>query len=423
MYRTILCCLVAVMITGCFDSGYFGLSDEANILAFDIEGQLSNQIVPGGKDDVGEVLITIPEILPVNQLKVTKVLCTQLAQFSMDPYSLSDFSQEIELTLTAENTKVHKQWRIKVVHGAASGQIPFSSFNIWMPAKKQDGSEITYKEDGVTKSAYFPGNGGISPWQTSAEANAFSLSGINTMTAGPQPSASNAAYARLETIHKSITNVVAGALFTGNFLFNMAYAPAIGTNEPRKMINLGTPFYAKPKAATMKLRYRPGDIMMDGNGEAITVANADGRPLQDSCEMYVLLHNRNTEQGTFIRVAAAHWRSGEHIGDMDDDASGFVEITVPFVYGEPDATTLAEKPYSKIGGQRGEMTFYQHPVSKESKPVKEIYASDPATTDVDHITVLFSSSVYGDFYWGGVNEAGSKFRGSTLDVKDFRLTY
>ncbi|MDR0814244.1 MAG: PCMD domain-containing protein, partial [Bacteroidales bacterium] len=292
-------------------------------------------------------------------------------------------------------------------------------------AKATDGSEITYKEDGVgvTKNAYFPGNGGVSPWQTSAQANAFSMSGINTMTASPQPSFSNAAYARLETIHKSITNVVAGALFTGEFLFNVTYAPLIGTNEPRKMINLGTPFYAKPKAAAVKVRYRPGDTMMDGKGEAITVVNADGRPLQDSCEVYVLLHNRKAEAGKYIRVAMAHWRSGELIGNMDDDATGFVEITIPFVYGEPDADVLAEKPYIKIGGCRGELTFYEFPVSKTSQPVTEVYASNPATTDVDHISVLFSSSVYGDFYWGAVNEAGSKFRGSTLDVKDFRLTY
>ncbi|MDR0715020.1 MAG: PCMD domain-containing protein, partial [Bacteroidales bacterium] len=409
---------------------YFGLSDEANILSFDIEGQISNTIVRGERDAVGEVNITVPSLYNRETLKVTGAVCTQLARFTADPFALTDFSQPVELTLIAEDTTVRKKWRITVTPFTAPTQLPFSNMKKWTVAKDNDGKEITYKEDGVTKSAYFPGDGvELSPWQSSAEANAYVLSGINTMTTGPRPTASAAGYARIETVFIQSTaakfakaQVVTGALFTGKFLFSTSYAPVIGTTEPRKMINVGVSYSGYPQAARVKLRYRPGDVMTDGTGTPITVDNANGRPLRDSCEIYVLLHRRYTDDDAFVRVAAAHWRTGESAGNMEDDAAGFEEITIPFVYGEPEATVLAEKPYAKIGGQRGELTFYRFPVSKESRPVREIYAADPSATPVDHIIVLFSSSVYGDFFWGAVNTTGP-LRGSTLDIKDFELMY
>ncbi|MDR2847690.1 MAG: hypothetical protein LBV39_01155, partial [Bacteroidales bacterium] len=131
IFKLFIGVVTAMTTAGCIDSGYFGLSDEANILSFDIEGQLSNTVVPGNKEDVGIVSIAIPEVFQSEHLKVSKATCTQLAQFNIDPYSLTDFSHEIELTLTAENTKVHKRWLIRVEYGTASGQIPFSDMSRW----------------------------------------------------------------------------------------------------------------------------------------------------------------------------------------------------------------------------------------------------------------------------------------------------
>ncbi|MDR1667961.1 MAG: PCMD domain-containing protein [Bacteroidales bacterium] len=420
--------MICILTAGCIDYGYFGLSDEANILSFDVEGQLSNVIIVGEKDAVGEVNITVPTLYDMESLTITKAACTQLAQFTTDPYALTDFSQPIELTLIAEDTTVRKKWRITVTSSTAPVQLPFSDMKQWTVAKDDNKKEITYTEGGVLKYACFPGNGvALSPWQSSAQANASSLSGINTMTTTPQPTVSTAEYARIETIHVTTgqatyadAQVVTGALFTGKFLFELSFAPKIGTGEPRKMLNAGVPFAGRPLSAVVKVRYRPGSVMMDGSGTPITESNAGGRPLRDSCEIYVLLHNRYAEKDRYIRVAAAHWRTGAPVGNMEDDAAGFEEITIPFVYGEPDAAVLAEKPYAKIGGQRGELTFYRFPVDKASRPVTEVY--DTEGIPASHITVLFSSSAYGDFFWGAVNPTGA-LRGSTLDIKDFRLTY
>lgn len=431
--KNIIVCLLlsSAVLAGCLDYGYFGLSNEANILAFELEGQQSNVIEQNGDwNEEGRITITVPDLYDLAALKVSKATCTQLARFNIDPYILTDFSQPVELRLTAEDTTIRKRWIITVLHDKASDQLPFAKMNQWTPAIDSKGQPISYKEGELSKSAYFPGNGtALSPWQSPAEANAFSLSGINTLTTTPRPAATTAEYARIETIwvkstqtEKAHAQIVTGALFTGKFFFSMTYAPLIGTGEPRKMLQMGVPFYARPQAAVFQMRFQPGDVMRDGTGTPITASNADGRPLKDSCEVYILLHNRQTAD-TYIRVASAQLRVGEPVGDMNNDASGFVEITIPFTYGRPDVATLAAKPYMKIGGCRGELTFYKFPVDKESQPVTEIYAENPDAVAVDHISILFSSSTYGDFFWGAVNEAGGKFRGSTLDIKDFRLTY
>lgn len=428
--------IIAICTFGCISSDYFGLYQDANIIAFDIEGQQSNKIEPMADwRDTGVVNITVPTTLQMSNLKVTKATVAQLARFNKDPYAITDFTKNIVLTVTAEDTVIKKPWKVIVKYAEASDQIPFSAFNEWTIAKNNDGKEISFKESGVTKYAYFPGKEGeLSPWQTAAESNALSIAGINYITTSPQPSASAAQYAHIETIWKSkgapaLANaqIVTGTLFTGQFIFNLSYAPMPGGNpgEPRKMVNIGTPFYAKPKAIKFKMRYKAGDVMRDGKGQPITASNADGRPTKDSCDIYAILQNRKLKQSEnqFVRVAIASYRTSETIGDMADNNGGFVEMTIPFTYGQPTPAEIAAKPYMKIGGSRGELTFNRFTKNGDNmtiEPVTEVYATDPENTEVDYIAVLFSSSAYGDSFWGAVNADGT---GSTLDIKDFELVY
>ena len=165
--------------------------------------------------------------------------------------------------------------------------------------------------------------------------------------------------------------------------------------------------------------------MRDGKGQPITASNADGRPTKDSCDIYAILQNRKLKQSEnqFVRVAIASYRTSETIGDMADNNGGFVEMTIPFTYGQPTPAEIAAKPYMKIGGSRGELTFNRFTKNGDNmtiEPVTEVYATDPENTEVDYIAVLFSSSAYGDSFWGAVNADGT---GSTLDIKDFELVY
>jgi hypothetical protein len=260
MKRKILPFLLMLIFSGCIDDTYFGLSKEANIILFDIEGQLSNKIEPMVDwKDVGEVTITVPTTYDLKKLKVTQATCSQLARFTVDPYTLTDFSTPVEIIVGAENTSIRKKWIVTVTNdGEISNQLAFSKMDRWAIAKNSLNKEIAYMENGVSKCAYVPGvSSAISPWQTPAEANAYSLSGINTVTVGPRPTFALAEYSRIETIWvksgqaaMAKAQVVTGALFTGSFQFNIKYAPLIGTNEPRKMVNIGTPFTFRPKSAT-----------------------------------------------------------------------------------------------------------------------------------------------------------------------------
>lgn len=418
--------MVAFVLSSCIDRTYFGLSDSANILSFDIDGQLSNTIEPMVDwRDMGKVTITVSNTYNLSALTVNKATCSQLATFDIDPFTITDFSEPVYINVQAEDESVVKCWEITVTLSEASSQLSFSDMNSWTVAKDSDGSEISFTQLGITSYGYFPGNGSdLSPWQSPAEANAFSLAGINYFTVYPMPTASSATYSRIETINVTSSaavlanaQVVTGALFAGEFIFNMSYAPVTGTNEPRKMVNIGTNFYSRPTAATVRLRYQPGETMMDGTGTSITVTNADGRPQKDSCDIYFLLQNRTDDATKLQRIATAHLRTSETLGDMDS-SDGFVEVTIPFVYGEPTSDQLAEKPYAQIGGARGELVFYNFSLENNEyviTSIDEVYASDPESLSVTHIAVLFSSSAYGDNFWGAP--------GSVLDIDNVELVY
>lgn len=447
MKKSILFILgILLCFSSCIDYDYFGLDTTAEIINFDIQGQVYNRVSSeGGPDGGGKIEIGMPTTYDLSNLRVSRVNNTQLSFFDVDPFEVTDFSSRVVFTLTAEDTTVKKKWVVIVDFSDTPSQIAYSSMTEWTQARNFDGNIITYKDNNKnTWDAYFPGSGDEStPWSSTAEANAYSLSYIKTMTVNPYPSWDRPSFARLETIHiKGGTaatvgaQVVTGALFTGNFIFNFSYmSPVTGTKKPRKMVDIGVPFYRKPTAARLKMRYLPGLEMMDGDADPITSPGEENKPLVDSCDIYFILHNREEMPGTYIRVGAAHLRAGGIIGDMSNDNSGFVEVTIPFVYGQPDAATLSEKPYLKPGGTRGELTFYQFAYNEKGKylpgadPVDEIYASDTGLRP-DHISVMFSSSAYGDEFWGAVNGALHQTgkpdpdpRGSTLDVKDIELLY
>ena len=426
---TLLLALMGVLgFTQCINESYFGESEQANITKFTIEGELTNKIEPlVDWKDVGTVMITVPDNYDLSNLTVTAAVCSQLAHFETDPLTIHDFSKDVELNVLAEKKGIVKKWIIKVSKGevAESEQLAFSNMQQWTPKNNQGISVVVNGKEGS-----YPGNGvDYSPWNSSIESNKISIGGFKDLTTFPYDLSDGTKCARIQTI-KSTSSIpinmgmglASGGMFVGEFVFNQAFMMATPP-APRKMLNQGVVFHSKPKAVKFKMRYKPGPVMMDGHTNPITAENAAGRPTSDGCDIYFIIQNRNMEPNTFVRIAAASFRSnrGESVGDMNDDNAGFVDMEIPFIYGEPTAAELAAKPYCGIGGLDGDLFFYEftpkgngnYDISKE--PVKEVYASDPATTEVTHIIALFSSSVSGDKFMAAPE--------SMLDVKDIELVY
>ncbi|MDD4684886.1 MAG: PCMD domain-containing protein [Bacteroidales bacterium] len=406
--------LVSTFFASCVDEKYYTESKDCNILVFDIEGQISNRIITGSPSDTGFVEIGIPISMNYNNLSVSSAKFSPLAKPDKDALKIKDFSNDVVFTITAEDDNVSKVWKVRVFYTDAPLQLAYSNMKSWTIAKDENGNEIKI---GPTY-AYFPGQANVfSPWQNGARAN--TLAGF--FSVNPKPSVENADYASMETKLYSTgalmnSAIVTGALFTGKFMYNSTYLPGIGSDpNPRKMVNLGTPFYQKPKEVKFKMRYKAGEVMKDGKNKVILENDPEGRPSKDSCEIYFLLQNRNLDANKFYRVATAWLRTGDEIGSFETE-TGFVEITLPFIYGEPNAQTLIENPYMKIGGVRGEVIFYKFTPNGQTYDISqanEAYA--PSNSPVDNIIVLMSSSAYGDKFWGAP--------GSRLDVKDIEFIY
>ena len=418
----ILSVAAAFLAAGCIDKTYFGESTQANITTFTIEGQMTNKIEPlVDWHDVGTVEITVPQTFDLAGLQVTDAVCSQLAHFEGgDPMRLTDFSQPVELWVAAEQSGVRKKWIITVTRQKVEPvQIPFSSFKKWVPAYDLNGKMIEIKG----QPGYWPGDGKTtSVWQTSIEGNvtAATLGGSGfSVVPFPTPStaqALSADYARIQTLFAGGaaqtmgTGMAAGGLFNGIFVLDTKYV--LAEKAPRKMMNVGTPFYSKPKAVRFDVRYKGGDKVVDGFLKSTTF------PAADSCDVMIALQNRSAVPGKWVRVATASLRAPK-IGSFADDA-GFERYQMDFVYGKPSAAQLAEKPYQQIGGSNGELFFYTFAKvdgkwKPSDNPIEEVYADDPAAVDVDYIMVMFSSSAYGDVFRAAI--------GSMLDVRNLELIY
>lgn len=414
---------MAVLGTGCIDQTYFGESTQANITTFTIQGAMNTKIEPLiNWSDVGTIDVTVPMSFNLDSLKVTEVVCSQLAHFDSDPMLLTNFSKPVELFVTAENSSARKKWIITVSQQKVEPvQLPFSNFTQWAPAYTPEGVLMEIKG----QPAYWPGNGkDNSPWQSTVQGNYFGQSvGITEFSSYPMPQpqtvgAVKSDYARLMTINAGPgaklqgTGMAAGGIFTGSFVFEPSFVLG-AEKQPRKMMNTGTPFYSKPKGVRFDVRYKAGDKMMDGKLNPISY------PRQDSCDIQFALQNRLANPNQWVRVATAALRTPK-IGHFNDEVSGFERYEMEFVYGTPTAAQIAAKPYQQLGGAQGELFSYTFVKTGTSwkvsdLPIAEVYAPDPDQTDVDHIVVMASSSAYGDLFKAAI--------GSTLDIKNIELIY
>jgi hypothetical protein len=169
--------------------------------------------------------------------------------------------------------------------------------------------------------------------------------------------------AQIATGETSLVPLTAGTLFTGKFDTDAAIS---NPTDTRKAVIFGIPFTMRPKAIKFRYTYQPGSRYVEAtlkNPNSIfggfTVADIEG---EDMFTAFVILEVRD-KTGT-TEIGRADFSSG----DLQEE---FTELELPISYS---------------GSQRP-----------------------------THISVVFSSSKYGDLFTGAV--------GSTLTVDDLELQY
>jgi hypothetical protein len=159
--------------------------------------------------------------------------------------------------------------------------------------------------------------------------------------------------------------MAAGSIFTGKFILDIS--------NPLNSTKFGVPFIGKPASVTLSYKYLPGTPYRNGQGQTLNKA--------DSCDIYLLLENRNNNQ--VKRVATGWFRDGKQQDQMKD-------ITLNLTYGPlPSGSPLYMFPANGLFGT--------------------------ANDEVTHITLVAASSAYGALFEGGTN--------SNLVINDVRLNY
>jgi hypothetical protein len=159
--------------------------------------------------------------------------------------------------------------------------------------------------------------------------------------------------------------MAAGSIFTGKFILDVS--------NPLNSTKFGVPFIGKPKSFTLSYKYLPGTPYKNGAGQTLSKS--------DSCDIYLLLENRNNNQ--VKRIATGWYRDGK-------TQDSFKDITIDLLYGPlPSSLPLYMFPTNGTFGT--------------------------ATNDVTHISLVAASSAYGANFEGGAN--------STLVINNIRLNY
>lgn len=340
---------LVILTMGCVKEDHFGPSSEKKILNFTLEGQVGNSQI---NQELNQITLTIAANADITDLVPSLVTISTFASLSPTIDIARDFSSPLQYIVEAENGST-VAYTIIVTQEGSEPQLENSSFDAWYTTPKG------YYEPGADASSIWAsGNAGVTTLGT-ANVNPLLISGID-----------NAAVLKTQDMGNLAgllgQRMAAGSMFTGTFKLDLA--------NPLASAKFGSSFSARPSGFSIEYAYSPGSPYLNKNGEEL--------PKSDSCDIYVLLENRNSQESK--RIATGWFRSG----DMSIDS--FTTISINFNYGALGPGIPA----------------YQ-------KPVNNMYATpdDPVT----HISVVFSSSHNGALLEGGMN--------STLVVNNFRLLY
>lgn len=346
----------------CLSEDHFGKYDQAKIISFGIENQVGTVNID---HDALMVTVLVDESSDLTALRITMLEVSSFATSSPGQGDVADFSQPLEITVTAENG-LSQVYLIIAKRSQAEIQLNNSNFQEWYEVS----GTKTYYEPGLSKeeTIWGTGNPGVVT--------------LGTPNVNPMGSPDNV-YAILKTVELPVgaflgQGIGAGSMFTGFFKLNLS--------NPIASAKFGTPYSARPASFKIKYKYSPGPMVKDGKLNVLPAA-------KDSCDVGIILTDRSSEP--YKHVAVAWFRSGDIVTEWK-------EIVIDFEYGEPAATEYYKKPKDvyilENGADRLVQVVYG---TGEEKPT--------------HITVVFSSSHRGDFFEGAP--------GSELFVDDLQLIY
>lgn len=338
-----------ILIYGCIKEDYFGKSDLKDIFYFTIPQQSGNTSII--KDSL-IIRVTVSATADLSRLYVDSVRLSSYATLSPAVGVVQDFSKPVQYTVTAENgTKAI--YTVIVSKESATPQLENAGLDDWYtPAGKN------YQEPGKDESTIWAtGNAGV---VTLGEAN------IKPFTIQGTDLGAEMITRDLGTLAQLVgQRMAAGSIFTGKFILDIA--------NPLNSTKFGVPFTGRPVSFTISYKYLPGTPYRNGQGQTLAKS--------DSCDIYLLLENRNNSQ--VKRVATGWFRDGKQ-------QDVFKDITINLTYGPLPASN----------------PVYMFPANG---------SFGAANDDVTHLTLVAASSAYGAFFEGGTS--------SNLVINNVRLNY
>jgi hypothetical protein len=363
-YRKFWIIFFAVIIfnPSCLSEYHFGKYNLAKINAFAVENQVGTVNI-----DHDALLITllVDESSDIRNLQITTLEVSSFARVSPAQGDFVDFSEALQITVTAEDGS-NQIYTVIAKRSQAEIQLSNSNFQDW------------YEVNG-TKSYYEPG--------TSREETIWGTGNPGVITLGapnvvPLNEGENV-FALLKTVELPLGKILgqgigAGSMFTGFFKLNLS--------NPVSSAKFGIPYSARPKSFRIKYKYSPGPVVKDGKLN-------ENYNLKDSCDIGIILTNRSEEP--YKQVAVAWFRSGENVTEWKTISSEFKFGTIanPASYERPKDVYILED-----GKERLVPVVYG---TGEERPT--------------HIAVVFASSHRGDYFEGAP--------GSELYIDDLELIY
>ncbi|MBP5247572.1 MAG: PCMD domain-containing protein [Fibrobacter sp.] len=412
------------------------------------------------------IQVVFPEGTDLSTVVLTSTMIAETSTISPDPFAVSDWSEPLEFTVTAEDGSV-LIWTVKtavanalpkilsVSIGSANvpGEIDEESGRIFFPmdytkdldlrsltvntlalSTGAEASEISEGDaynfatpksvtvtnlDGIFKTytlvaGYQYPNSDFNSWISDAfgnkndvkywdNGNNSALTSTKTLTV----SAESGTVVKMESKDARILGI--GRFASGNMFIGYFNPKEVGTldltkyDDGNELIDFGRPFYGRPQ-------YVEFDVKYQGTG--------------DSCDLYVLLENRtakNNEGKNQYRLSsdvntlvASAWYRAKNVESTDDpdvvsitDAarSGYKTIRLKLQYGKPDAASPIYNSSVFSKSLKNSAGIDNHLVETDS----------PDDFDVTHIRVVMASSAQGNVYKGTV--------GAILYCDEMRLIY
>jgi hypothetical protein len=340
---------VVLLTASCVRENYFGKSTLKQIRYFTLKGQSgSTQIF----EDSLVIRLTVGANVTLTKLRPDSIELSSYASIEPDATAYRDFTKAQTYIVRAEDGST-ATYTVYVVQEGANPQLENAGLDDWYtPAGKN------YQEPGAgSNTIWASGNAGV---VTINQAN------VTPFDVAPADKGAMLVTKDLGSLGQLVNQRMgAGSIFTGAFVLDIA--------NPLNSTKFGIPFSARPKSFTISYSYQPGSPYRNNKGVILN------KP--DSCDIYLLLENRETAIPK--RIATGWFRSSELVSNMQD-------INVALVYGQlPSGAPAYSLPANGAFGN--------------------------ATDKITHLSFVAASSSSGALFEGGTN--------STLKINNLRLGY